>query len=148
MINYLTPSNDIHEITEGVRQHLKQQGVLDTELVGHVIKNAFFNNAKLMADRGIDFWLYLGGYLPAVEWVIAKQHNESEDAFYERTQYPKNIIEAYSVPNDDLATLVAADAFKNYHLDQIVANTTVWPLNDDNGLSIDLSQFENRLKLT
>ncbi|SDB87040.1 hypothetical protein [Acinetobacter boissieri] len=146
MINYLTPSNDIHEVTEDVRQTLKQQGVLDNDLVDHVIKHAFFNNAKLMADRGVDFWLYLGGYLPAVEWVIAKQNNESEDAFYERTQYPKSVIEAYSVEADDLATLVAADAFKNYHLGQIVANTSRWSLNEDEELFIDLSQFENRLK--
>lgn len=144
MINYLTPSAEIGDIAADVRSKLTAKGNNDKDLP-QVIINTFKANAKRMAERGYDFWLGFGGYLPAVEWVIAKLRGESEDQFYARTQYQKHIVEAYSVPGDDVATLVAADLFMQAHRANTIVNTTVWPLNEDESQYIDLAQFENRI---
>lgn len=117
--------------------------------VSHIL-NTFYDNAKSMKEKGIDFWLSFGVYLPAVERIIASQNGESEAEFYRRTQYPKHIVNAYTVMTvtdhyDDFATLVCADLYKNEHLKSVPVNTTQWQLNTD-GDMLDLALFENRLR--
>ena len=65
-----------------------------------------------------------------------------------RTQYPVNVVEAYTVPNDDIATLAAADQFSQMHKAIVPINTAVWCLNEDEQHYINLLEYENRLKAT
>lgn len=123
---------------------------IPTEQRVSIIVKSFFDNAKdLKETKGIDFWLSLGVYLPAVERIIANQNGESEEEFYRRTQYPKHVVDAYTVVTvtdhyDDFATLICA----NYFRDQFLAtkcNETKWQLNTDDDM-LDLALFENRLR--
>jgi hypothetical protein len=143
-ITYLIPSSDIKEVSDGIREKLIAQGHKNADLP-KVIITTFFANAKRMAERGYDFWLGFGGYLPAVERVIAKINKESADEFYARTQYPKSVVKAYSVARDDVATLVAADLYMQAHRKNTIIGNTVWPLNEEEGQYIDLADFENRI---
>ncbi len=68
---------------------------------------------------------------------------ETEAEFYDRTQYPADVVNAYTLSNHEIATLIAADKYNRIH--QHSVNTSLWPLNDE-GLSIDLLDFPNRLK--
>lgn len=145
-INYFTPNREALKQVEQYHQAFESKGI--DERVGFIL-NTFYDNAKILKEKGIDFWLQFGVYLPAVERVIAVYNGESEDEFYRRTQYPKHIVEAYSLMSadnryDDFATLVVADWFKNHHLKIVPANTSVWQINSD-GETIDLNLFENRL---
>lgn len=144
-INYLIPTEEIFDVIAEYQQKFDDMGIKTTDRVAFVI-STFFDNAELMANHHIDAWLQFGGCLPAVEWVIAQQNGESEAEFYARTQYPKQVVEAYSIPNNDFGTLVFANQYKQYHLAKIPANTTVWELNANQGLFIDLAMFDNRLR--
>ena len=144
-ITYLTPdSAALAEVTTAIKASLSSKGVADGDMAKTIIAT-FNRNAARLAGQHIDFWLGFGGYLPAVEWVIAQQDGQSEDEFYARTQYPKSVVEAYSVSGDDLATLAAADLYMQHHRATTPTSTTVWPLNEDEGQYIDLAQFEGRL---
>lgn len=145
IINYLVPGEGIAQEAEKVREILAAKNVAADNMVQTVVAG-FFRNQQRFAERGIDFWLGFGGYLPAVEWVIAQLNNEPDDEFYARTQYPKNVVQAYSVTNDNLATLVAADQYMQFHRSSNLSTTTVWPLNEDEEAFIDLALFEGRLK--
>lgn len=144
MINYLVPNFQIIEQANAVKTALAGKGIADADMIGFIVGN-FYKNAKVFTAKNLDFWLGFGGYLPAVEWVIAKAKGETEDEFYARTQYPKMVVEAYSVPNNDLATLVAADLYMQGHRASMPPNTTVWTLNLSEGQFIDLSQFDGRI---
>lgn len=144
MINKFLPDPEqLKPMLEHVRSVLAEKGETDT--LGAVIKNMKLN-AQMQAKRGIDTWLGYGVYLPAIERIIAVQSGEDEVDFLERTQYPINVIEAYTVQGDDLATLLCADEYSQLHKSFIPANTAEWSLNDDEQFYIDLNQFENRLK--
>ena len=144
-ITYLTPDHAaLAEVTAGIKASLTDKGIEPANMP-KVIIDTFFRNAARLSSRDIDFWLGFGSYLPAVEWIIAQQSGESEEEFYTRTQYPKNVVEAYSVPDDDLATLAAADLYMQFHRATTPVATTVWPLNEEEGQYIDLAQFEARL---
>lgn len=144
MINKFLPDPEqLKPVLEKVRAILAENGETDT--LGAVIKNMKLN-AQMQAKHGIDSWLSYGVYLPAVERIIAVHSGEDEAEFLERTQYPINVIEAYTVQGDDLATLLCADQYSQLHKAVIPVNTAEWSLNDDEQYFIDLNQFENRLK--
>lgn len=144
MINYLIPSAEIQEQTDIVSGALASKGIAPEDMIPFVIAN-FRKNAQAFAQKGLDFWLGFGGFLPAVEWIMAKQLGQDEDEFYAHTQYPKMVVDAYSVPANDLATLVAADLYMQAHRANTVPNTASWPLNEDDGTFIDLGLFRNRI---
>ena len=149
MINHLTPNKATFELVDKYHTIFDNKGISSDKRVGFIL-GTFYDNAKMMKERGIDFWLGFGATLPAVERVIAVHNGESETAFYRRTGYPKNVVDAYSMmENDgtynDFATLVFADDYRKKHLATVPANTSIWQINSD-GLVIDLSLFENRLK--
>lgn len=144
MITKLTPvPSEIAPLVERVRAVLTKKG--ESDAVAAVIKN-MQQNAQMQARNGIDAWLSYGAYLPAVERVIALNSGEAEDDFFARTQYPVNVVEAYTVKGDDLATLVAADQYSQLHKATVLKNTGEWCLNEDEQYYIDLYQFENRLR--
>lgn len=144
MINKLLPDlEQIQPIVTHIRAVLDEKG--ENDAVGAVIKNMFLN-AQMQAKHGIDTWLSYGVYLPAVERIIAVHGGEEEADFFERTQYPVNVIEAYSIVGDDLATLVCADQFSQMHKSIVPANTAEWCLNEEEQYFINLNEFENRLK--
>lgn len=144
MINkYLPDPEQLKPVLDNVRAILAEKGETDT--LGAVIKNMKLN-AQMQAKHGIDTWLSYGVYLPAVERIIALHSGEDEADFLERTQYPINVIEAYTIQGDDLGTLLCADQYSQIHKASVPANTSEWSLNDDEQYFIDLNQFENRLK--
>lgn len=144
MINkFLPDAAQLGPMLENVRSILDSQG--STDHVATVIAN-MKKNAEMQAAQGVDAWLSYGVYLPAVERIIAVHSGEDEADFLERTQYPINVIEAYSVPGDDLATLLCADQYSGLHKKSVLKNTAEWSLNDDMQLSINLNDFENRLR--
>lgn len=143
MINKFLPDIDsLAPLVSEVKSALELQGL---DPLQGVIDN-MRQNAALMAKQGVDQWLSYGVYLPAVERVISSAEGESEDDFYIRTGYPANVVEAYSVPGNDLATLVAADQYSTHHKRLMLKNTAEWCLNDDEQYYINLNQYENRLK--
>ena len=83
--------------------------------------------------------------MPAIERIFALHQGESEAEFYDRTQYPADVVNAYTLSNHEIATLIAADKYNRIHQHSEAVNTSLWPLNDE-GLSIDLLDFPNRLK--
>lgn len=148
-INYLIPSDEIYAVVADYQQRFNKKGLPENERVGFIL-GTFYENVAMMKQKGYDFWLMFGGCLPAVERVISAHNGESEAQFYERTQYPKNVVDAYSIMDkdgvyDDFATLIFANQYKDYHLSLVPTNTTLWALNHDDEY-IDLAQFENRLR--
>lgn len=144
MINKLLPvESELKPIADNIRAVLKKRGTVD--VLDAVITN-LKANAENLKQHKIDQWLSFGVYLPAVERVIALHGGESEEDFYSRTQYPVNVVEAYSVPGDDLMTLVAADQYSQMHKSTHPINTAVWCLNEDEQHYINLLEYENRLK--
>ena len=85
MINYLVPNFQIIEQANAVKTALAGKGIADADMVGFIVGN-FYKNARVFTAKNLDFWLGFGGYLPAVEWVMAKAKGETEDEFYARTQ--------------------------------------------------------------
>lgn len=149
MINHLTPGNTTFELVDKYHAIFDKKGISPDKRVDFIL-GTFYDNAKMMKERGIDFWLSFGATLPAVERVIAIHNGESETAFYRRTGYPKTVVDAYSIMDNngiynDFATLVFADDYRKKHLTTVPANTSLWQINRD-GLVIDLDLFENRLR--
>ena len=116
----------------------------EKDVLGKVISN-MKGTAELQASQGVDAWLGYGVYLPAIERIFALHDGESEAAFFQRTQYPEDVVAAYSIKDHDIATLIAADKYNRIHQQNTAPNTTCWALNDA-GLCLDLALFEHRLK--
>lgn len=146
-ISYMTPDKDaLTPMVSSLKSTLLEQGIDLPDMVNTVIQN-MMTNAKRHKAQGIDAWLWYGVYLPAVERVISASKGESREDFLTRTEYPANVVDAYTVEGEDLTTLVAADSFWWGHRNDVPCNTTVWPLNtDDDPLNIDLSLFEGRIQ--
>ena len=145
-INYLTPDIDaITEMVKEVRKALYQQGVLNSQAVSAGISN-LRKNAAIHAKAGIDAWLGYGGTLPALERVFSTASGETEEEFYRRTQYPKYIVDAYTIPGDDLATLVFCEQYWTAHRRTVPSTNSIWPLNQEEGTYIDLNDYEGRLR--
>ncbi len=145
MINKFLPDIEgLKDITANVRSTLASRGITDE--ISTVVAN-MQKNAELQAVKGIDTWLSYGVYLPAVERVIALNSGESEEDFFARTQYPVNVVEAYTVKEDSLATLIAADQYSQLHKSTMPKNTAVWCLDEDEQHYINLLEYENRMKV-
>ncbi len=143
MINKFLPTLEKFQETENQYiEYFNSKGV--TDIIGKVISN-MKGTAEIQASQGVDSWLGYGVYLPAIERIFALHEGETEEEFYSRTKYPKDVVYAYTIPDHDIATLIAADKYNRMHQQSIPVNTYVWPLNDD-GFTINLLKFENRLK--
>ena len=116
----------------------------EKDILAKVISN-MRGTAEIQASQGVDAWLGYGVYLPAIERIFALHQGETEAEFYDRTQYPADVVNAYTLSNHEIATLIAADKYNRIHQHSEAVNTSLWPLNDE-GLSIDLLDFPNRLK--
>ena len=116
----------------------------EKDILAKVISN-MRGTAEIQASQGVDAWLGYGVYLPAIERIFALHQGETEAEFYDRTQYPADVVNAYTLSNHEIATLIAADKYNRIHQHSVTVNTSLWPLNDE-GLSIDLLDFPNRLK--
>lgn len=144
MINkFLPKKEELMPIVDQIRTVLTEQGHAD--VLGTVIQNMRINS-EMHAKVGVDNWLSYGVYLPSIERIFALHSGELEQDFMKRTQYPINVIEAYTVKGDDLATLVAADQYSQAHKLTVIKNNAVWCLNDEEQEYIDLNQYENRLR--
>ncbi|ALH95903.1 hypothetical protein [Acinetobacter equi] len=143
MINKFLPSLDKFQDAENQYiEYFSSKG--EKDILGRIISN-MKGTAEIQASQGVDAWLAYGVYLPAVEKIMALHHGENEEVFYSRTGYPKEIVEAYTIPEHEIATLIAADKYSRIHQQSVPVNTSIWPLNDD-GLSINLLDFKNRTK--
>lgn len=143
MINQFLPSLDkFLETEQQYIEYFNSKG--EKDVLGRVISN-MRGTAEIQASQGVDAWLAYGVYLPAIERIFALHNGETETEFYQRTQYPQDIVEAYTLKDHDIATLIAADKYSRIHQQTVAVNTSTWALNDQ-GHSIDLSEYENRLK--
>ncbi|MCH4242702.1 hypothetical protein [Acinetobacter gerneri] len=143
MINQFLPSLDkFLETEQQYIEYFNSKG--EKDVLGRVISN-MKGTAEIQASQGVDAWLAYGVYLPAIERIFALHNGETETEFYQRTQYPQDIVEAYTLKDHDIATLIAADKYSRIHQQTVAVNTSTWALNDQ-GRSIDLSEYENRLK--
>lgn len=143
MINKFLPTLEKFQPTE--QQYIEYfYAKGEKDILAKVISN-MRGTAEIQASQGVDAWLGYGVYLPAIERIFALHQGESEAEFYDRTQYPADVVNAYTLSNHEIATLIAADKYNRIHQHSVAVNTSLWPLNDA-GLSIDLLDFPNRLK--
>ena len=143
MINKFLPTLEKFQPTE--QQYIEYfHAKGEKEILAKVISN-MRGTAEIQASQGVDAWLGYGVYLPAIERIFALHQGETEAEFYARTQYPADVVNAYTLSNHEIATLIAADKYNRIHQHSVAVNTSLWPLNDE-GLSIDLLDFPNRLK--
>ena len=143
MINKFLPTLEKFQPTE--QQYIEYfHAKGEKNILAKVISN-MRGTAEIQASQGVDAWLGYGVYLPAIERIFALQQGETEAEFYDRTQYPADVVNAYTLSNHEIATLIAADKYNRIHQHSVAVNTSLWPLNDE-GLSIDLLDFPNRLK--
>ncbi|ENU38856.1 hypothetical protein [Acinetobacter johnsonii] len=143
MINKFLPTLEKFQPTEQQYiEHFHAKG--EKDILAKVISN-MRGTAEIQASQGVDAWLGYGVYLPAIERIFALHQGETEAEFYDRTQYPADVVNAYTLSNHEIATLIAADKYNRIHQHSVAVNTSLWPLNDA-GLSIDLLDFPNRLK--
>ncbi|WP_174493913.1 hypothetical protein [Acinetobacter sp. Marseille-Q1623] len=144
-INRLLPDPEaLAPMVENIKAIFAQQGV--TDYVSEIIKNMHENAAMLMNNHQIDTWIGYGNYLPAIEKIIALNAGQSEEYFYARTEYPVNVVDAYTVVDNPLATLIAADQFFKMHRRIVPCTTTIWALDEDETYFINLDDYENRLR--
>ena len=142
MINKFLPTLEKFQPTE--QQYIEYfHAKGEKDILAKVISN-MRGTAEIQASQGVDAWLGYGVYLPAIERIFALHQGETEAEFYDRTQYPADVVNAYTLSNHEIATLIAADKYR-IHQHSVAVNTSLWPLNDE-GLSIDLLDFPNRLK--
>jgi hypothetical protein len=139
---FLPTLEKFQDIEQQYIEYFHSKGVKD--VLGKVISN-MKGTAEIQASQGVDAWLGYGIYLPAIERIFALYHGETEPEFYKRTQYPKDLVEAYTIPEHDIATLIAADKYNRMHQQSVPVNTAVWPLNDED-FTVNLLKFENRLQ--
>ena len=143
MINKFLPTLEKFQPTE--QQYIEYfYAKGEKDILAKVISN-MRGTAEIQASQGVDAWLGYGVYLPAIERIFALHQGETESEFYTRTQYPTDVVNAYTLSNHEIATLIAADKYNRIHQHSVTVNTSLWPLNDE-GLSIDLLDFPNRLK--
>lgn len=143
MINKFLPTLD--KFQEAENQYIEYfKSKSEKDILGRVISN-MKGTAEIQASQGVDSWLGYGVYLPAIERIFALHQGESEQQFYTRTHYPKDIVNAYTIPNHEIATLIAADKYNRMHQTQVAPNTHLWELNDE-GLKINLLDYSDRLK--
>ena len=143
MINKFLPTLEKFQPTE--QQYIEYfHAKGEKNILAKVISN-MRGTAEIQASQGVDTWLGYGVYLPAIERIFALHQGETEAEFYDRTQYPADVVNAYTLSNHEIATLIAADKYNRIHQHSVAVNTSLWPLNDE-GLSIDLLDFPNRLK--
>lgn len=143
MINKFLPTLEKFQPTE--QQYIEYfHAKGEKNILAKVISN-MRGTAEIQASQGVDAWLGYGVYLPAIERIFALHQGETEAEFYDRTQYPADVVNAYTLSNHEIATLIAADKYNRIHQHSVTVNTSLWPLNDE-GLSIDLLDFPNRLK--
>ena len=143
MINKFLPTLEKFQPTE--QQYIEYfHAKGEKDILAKVISN-MRGTAEIQASQGVDAWLGYGVYLPAIERIFALHQGESEAEFYDRTQYPADVVNAYTLSNHEIATVIAADKYNRIHQHSVAVNTSLWPLNDE-GLSIDLLDFPNRLK--
>lgn len=143
MINKFLPTLEKFQPTE--QQYIEYfHAKGEKDILAKVISN-MRGTAEIQASQGVDTWLGYGVYLPAIERIFALHQGETEAEFYDRTQYPADVVNAYTLSNHEIATLIAADKYNRIHQHSVAVNTSLWPLNDE-GLSIDLLDFPNRLK--
>ena len=143
MINKFLPTLEKFQPTE--QQYIEYfHAKGEKNILAKVISN-MRGTAEIQASHGVDAWLGYGVYLPAIERIFALHQGETEAEFYARTQYPADVVNAYTLSNHEIATLIAADKYNRIHQHSVAVNTSLWPLNDA-GLSIDLLDFPNRLK--
>ena len=143
MINKFLPTLEKFQPTE--QQYIEYfHAKGEKNILAKVISN-MRGTAEIQASQGVDAWLGYGVYLPAIERIFALHQGETESEFYTRTQYPTDVVNAYTLSNHEIATLIAADKYNRIHQHSVTVNTSLWPLNDE-GLSIDLLDFPNRLK--
>ena len=143
MINKFLPTLEKFQPTE--QQYIEYfYAKGEKDILAKVISN-MRGTAEIQASQGVDTWLGYGVYLPAIERIFALHQGETEAEFYDRTQYPADVVNAYTLSNHEIATLIAADKYNRIHQHSVAVNTSLWPLNDE-GLSIDLLDFPNRLK--
>ena len=139
---YLPSLEKFLAIEQQYIEYFKTQG--EKDILGRVISN-MKGTAELQASQGVDAWLGYGVYLPAVEYIFARYNGENEVDFYIRTRYPQQVVTAYSLPEHDIATLIAADKYSRIHQQQVPVNSPLWPLNDTGDL-LDLNAYPQRLK--
>ncbi|MBC6676550.1 MAG: hypothetical protein H9L35_10120 [Acinetobacter sp.] len=143
MINKFLPTLEKFQPTE--QQYIEYfHAKGEKDILAKVISN-MRGTAEIQASQGVDAWLGYGVYLPAIERIFSLHQGETEAEFYDRTQYPADVVNAYTLSNHEIATLIAADKYNRIHQHSVTVNTSLWPLNDE-GLSIDLLDFPNRLK--
>lgn len=143
MINKFLPTLEKFQPTE--QQYIEYfHAKGEKDILAKVISN-MRGTAEIQASQGVDAWLGYGVYLPAIERIFALHQGETEAEFYDRTQYPADVVNAYTLSNHEIATLIAADKYNRIHQHSVTVNSSLWPLNDE-GLSIDLLDFPNRLK--
>lgn len=143
MINKFLPTLDkFQEAENQYIEYFKSKG--EQDILGRVISN-MKGTAEIQASQGVDSWLGYGVYLPAIERIFALHQGESEQDFYARTEYPKDIVNAYTIPNHEIATLIAADKYNRIQQTLVPPNTHLWELNDE-GLQINLLDYSQRLK--
>ncbi|WP_333652562.1 hypothetical protein [Acinetobacter johnsonii] len=143
MINKFLPTLEKFQLIE--QQYIEYfHAKGEKDILAKVISN-MRGTAEIQASQGVDAWLGYGVYLPAIERIFALHQGETEAEFYDRTQYPADVVNAYTLSNHEIATLIAADKYNRIHQHSVAVNTSLWPLNDE-GLSIDLLDFPNRLK--
>ena len=143
MINKFLPTLEKFQPTE--QQYIEYfHAKGEKDILAKVISN-MRGTAEIQASQGVDAWLGYGVYLPAIERIFALHQGETEAEFYDRTQYPADVVNAYTLSNPEIATVIAADKYNRIHQHSVAVNTSLWPLNDE-GLSIDLLDFPNRLK--
>lgn len=143
MINKFLPALEKFQETEQQYiEYFSAKGEKDP--LGRVISN-MKGTAEIQASQGVDSWLGYGIYLPAIERIFALHQGETEAEFYARTQYPPDVVNAYSIPDHAIATLIAADKYSRIHQQTVPVNTALWPLNDD-GLCINLQDFPQRMQ--
>lgn len=116
----------------------------EKDILSKVISN-MKGTAEIQASQGVDAWLAYGVYLPAIERIFALHSGESESQFYQRTQYPQEVVEAYTLAEHEIATLIAADKYSRIHQQNTATNTAIWPLNDT-GRYINLNDYPKRIK--
>lgn len=142
MITQFLPTLEKFQTTEQEYiAHFESKG--EKDILARVISN-MKGIAELQASQGVDAWLGYGVYLPAIEYIFAIHQGESAEQFYQRTLYPSDVVEAYTLKGHEIATLIAADKYSRIHQQSTAVNTSIWSLNEE-GLCIDLNDYPNRL---
>ncbi len=123
MINKFLPTLEKFQPTE--QQYIEYfHAKGEKDILAKVISN-MRGTAEIQASQGVDAWLGYGVYLPAIERIFALHQGETEAEFYDRTQYPADVVNAYTLSNHEIATLIAADKYNRIHQHSVAVNTSI-----------------------